>query len=72
MLIVEEAGCTAKSDGAVIGSQFLWFFARRQCQRNFLAGCVCAAQHHQMIKPKPFNYFKTLPEIIRLAVMIYV
>jgi hypothetical protein len=25
-----------------------------------------------MTKPKPFCYFKTLPEIIRLAVMMYV
>jgi putative transposase len=25
-----------------------------------------------MIKPNPFRYFKTSPEIIRLAVMMYV
>ena len=35
-------------------------------------GWVCADWRHRMTKPNRFRYFKTSPEIIRLAVILHV
>jgi len=43
-----------------------------QCQTNFLADRVRADERYRMIKPSPFRYFKTSPEIIGAAVMMCV
>lgn len=42
------------------------------CQSKILARGDAVVEPLQMTKPSPFRYFKTSPEIIRLAVMIYV
>jgi putative transposase len=46
--------------------------ADRRCQRNRLERRRAGAWARRMSKRSPFRYFKTSPEIIRLAVMLYV
>jgi hypothetical protein len=41
-------------------------------QRKLGRMCRWYTQRHRMTKCDPFKYFKTSPEIIRLAVMMYV
>jgi len=41
-------------------------------RRNELEMGQAALYHRRMTKHSPFRYFKTSPEIIRLAVMLYV
>ena len=42
------------------------------CQRKILEAVRAVAKSRGMTKRSPFRYFKTSPEIIRLAVMLYV
>lgn len=44
----------------------------RLCQSKILVQCGRHLQPCGMSKPSPFRYFKNSPEIIRIAVMIYV
>ena len=41
-------------------------------RQNELEPCRAVSQPCRMTKHYPFRYFKTIPEIIRLAVMLYV
>lgn len=43
-----------------------------RCQGKTLERSELAAWSSRMTKPSPFRYFKTGPEAIRLAVMLYV
>jgi hypothetical protein len=45
---------------------------RGSCQSNSACGGAGGWVAFRMTKPNPFKYFKTSPEIIRLAVMMYV
>ena len=43
-----------------------------RCQSNLLERTDLGTYHAEMTKYFPFRYFKTSPEIIRLAVMRYI
>jgi len=43
-----------------------------QCQRNLRLSAWLQLRNVPGMSPNPFRYFKTSPEIIRLAVMLYV
>ena len=42
------------------------------CQSNFLDVILVPRQRHSMMKRNAFRYFKTSPEIIQIAVMMYI
>ena len=49
-----------------------WIVVYQLCQTKLLEIGRATLQRFLMIKHSPFRYFKTSPEVIRLAVMLYV
>ncbi|CUH46529.1 hypothetical protein RUA4292_00695 [Ruegeria atlantica] len=44
----------------------------RHCQKKLIEAGSASTSRRRITKRSPFRYFKTSPEIIRLAVMMYV